>query len=916
LTSPRPAVESAWRLPAADVAERLGVTIEPGLDESQVERRRQEYGPNQVREAARASAWQILVRQFKSLIVGLLSLAAVVSFLFAEWLNGFAIIAVLLITAALGFVAELRAVRSMEALRRLGSVRTSVRRGGSKSVVKAEELVPGDVVLFEGGDAVTADARLVEASRLQADESTLTGESVPVGKSVDELPDETPLAERTNMLFRGTTVTRGSAVGVVVATGMATELGNIAGLVEAAEEEEEITPLERRLADLGRRLVWVTLGIATVAAVAGILAGKDPLFMVETGIALAVAAIPEGLPIVATIALARGMWRMARRGALINRLGAVETLGATTLIVADKTGTLTENRMTLRRLALDSGDVTVGGEGLSTSGAFERDGELLEPLSEPLLASALEVAVLCNNASLPALNGDGNGNGDGTASGDPLEVALRVAGAKAGLDHAELLVRKPRRHEEAFDPSTKMMATVHDDGDGLLVAVKGAAEAVLDVSTTLLTASGSRPLDDEGREHWLERNRRMAGEGLRVLALARKRAESASEPPYRGLSFVGLVGLLDPPREQAREAIESCRRAGIRVVMVTGDQAATAESIARAIGLIGLEDEAGIVEGRALRVHRAGDRQEGEGDAATSRRLLEAPIFARFEPAQKLDLVALYQDHGNVVAMTGDGVNDAPALKKADIGIAMGKRGTRVAQEAAEMVLTDDAFSSIVAAIHQGRVIFANIRKFVVYLLSCNVSEIMVVGVASGLAVPLPILPLQILYLNLVTDVFPALALALGEGDARVMERPPRDPSEPVLTRAHWARIGGFGLVITVSVLAALLAALYWLGLDERGAVTVSFSTLALAQLWHVFNLRDRGSSLLGNDVVRNPWVWGALALCVLLVVAAVHLPGLSTVLQTADPGARGWALAVGLSLLPWLVGQLWAARPAISGAA
>jgi Ca2+-transporting ATPase len=359
LSTPRPAVESAWRLPDADIAERLGVAIESGLDESQVEERRQEYGPNRIREAARASAWQILLRQFKSLIVGLLSLAAAVSFLFAEWLNGFAIVAVLLINAALGFVAELRAVRSMEALRRLGSVRTSVRRGGSTSVVDAEELVPGDVVLFEGGDAVTADVRLVEASRLQADESTLTGESVPVGKSVGELAAETPLAERTNMLFRGTTVTRGSAVGVVVATGMATELGNIAGLVEAAEEE--ITPLERRLAHLGRRLVWATLGIAAVAAVAGILAGKDPLFMVETGIALAVAAIPEGLPIVATIALARGMWRMARRGALINRLGAVETLGATTLIVADKTGTLTENRMTLRCLALDSGDVTVSG---------------------------------------------------------------------------------------------------------------------------------------------------------------------------------------------------------------------------------------------------------------------------------------------------------------------------------------------------------------------------------------------------------------------------------------------------------------------------------------------------------------------------------------------------------------------------
>ncbi|MGD8329043.1 MAG: cation-transporting P-type ATPase [Acidobacteriota bacterium] len=884
------AVPEPWAEPAGAVLEALEVDPERGLDADEAARRLRVHGANELRAVSTISAREILVRQFKSLIVALLVAAAALSLLFGEWIEGIAIITVLLLNAVLGFVAELRAVRSMEALRRLGRVEVRVRRDGVEHHCPAAGLVPGDIVLLEGGDTVAADLRLIEASKLQADESTLTGESVPVGKSSESVAQDALLAERRDMLFKGTAVTRGSGVGVVVATGMATELGAIADLVEQAGEES--TPLERRLAELGRRLVWVTLAIAAASAVSGILAGKDVLLMVETGIALAVAAVPEGLPVVATIALGRGMWRMARRHALINKLSAVETLGATTLILTDKTGTLTENRMTVRTIALPAGTVEVGGESLEVTGEFRRDSEEIAP--DGALRELLEAAVLCANATLQQED-----DGGITGFGDPLEVALLVAGRKAGLERAELVRRRPEEREEAFDPETKMMATFHADGGAWVVAVKGAAEAVLRHCDAVRDVGEARPCDDGERQRWSERNRNMAADGMRVLAVACKRATSLDEDPYEGLTLLGLVGLLDPPRTDVRPALEACRRAGVRVVMVTGDQAPTAEKIARAVGLVAEGERTAVLSGRELRDLCA----EGGGRNG----LLETTIFARVDPAQKLEILAMHQRAGDVVAMTGDGVNDAPALKKADIGVAMGKRGTQVAREAADMVLTDDAFSAIVEAIHQGRVIFGNIRQFVFYLLSCNVSEIMIVAGASVLAVPLPILPLQILFLNLVTDVFPALALALGEGAPQVMERPPRPPEESVLRRRDWTRIVVYGLIITAAVLASLAIALYVLGYDRRRAVTISFLTLAAAQLWHVFNARQQDSSFLGNDVVRNPWVWGALALCAGLLAAAVYLPVLSTALRTSGPGATGWALVMAMSLLPLAAGQFWA---------
>jgi Ca2+-transporting ATPase len=874
-----------WTLSRDEILEDLSVAAEKGLGIAEVRTRRRRHGPNRLREHKRKSAWGILTDQFKSLILLLLAVAATLSFAFGEIIEGLAIVMVVAINAAIGFLTEFKAVRSMEALRRLGGISAKVRRQGQVREIPAVALVPGDIVILEGGDIVTADLRLTQASKLQADESALTGESVPVSKAIEPLAAEALLAERANMLFKGTAVTRGSGEAVVVATGMQTELGRISSLVEEAKEES--TPLEKRLDQLGHKLIWVTLITAALVAVMGILAGKEIFLMMETAIALAVAAIPEGLPIVATIALARGMRRMARRNALVNRLSAVETLGATNLICADKTGTLTENRMTLTRIAQTSGEVEICGQAADGKARFTRGGQPIDPLGDRAIRQALETGVLCNNASL---------RGEKEV-GDPLEVALLAAAIQAGLSPDRLREQMPEAREEAFDPEVKMMATFHETGDGYRVAVKGAPEPILEASFHILTDGDVVEMSSENRRQWLERNDQMAEEGLRVLALATKTVASVDSKPYETLTFLGLIGLQDPPHKDTRQAIEQCHEAGVRVIMITGDQPVTARNIGLAVGLVD-EKEAQVFHGKDLKSPQELSEEE-------RRHILSATLFARVSPKQKLDLIDLHQKNGAIVAMTGDGVNDAPALKEADIGVAMGLRGTQVAREAADMVLKDDRFSTIVAAVKQGRVIFDNIRKFVLYLISCNVSEIMAVTFAAAANFPLPILPLQILFLNLVTDVFPALALGVGEGDPDVMKRPSRSSTEPILSRQHWLAIGGYGLVMTFSVLGALALALTWLRMDPSQAVTVSFLTLALAQLWHVFNMRDRGSRFFRNDMTQNPYVWGALGLCTALLLVAVYLPGLSDVLKLTNPGIKGWILIVAMSLIPWVIGQI-----------
>ena len=850
----RAAGAHAWAQSAEVVVDCLNSNAASGLSHEDAARRVERDGRNILPAAKPRRLGSILVSQFRSVIVLLLVAAAGLAVAFGDIVEAVAILIVLVINTLIGFATEWRAVRSMEALRALGSIKTVVVRSGVAARIAAADLVKGDIVLLDAGDVVSADLRIIEAAKLTADESILTGESLPVSKITDPLADDTLLADRANLLFKGTCVTRGTARAIVVATAHDTELGRISTLVSSAKAQR--TPLEERLDKLGHRLVWLVLALAAVIAATGVIAGRETLLAIEVAIALAVAAIPEGLPIVATLALARGMWRMAHRNALISRLSAVETLGATSVILTDKTGTLTENRMAVTRVRLPGRDVELPVDG-----------------DDAALDDLLATAALCSNAAVSDA-----ADGDASIVGDPTEVALVVAARDRGIDRAARLAAAPRLLEVPFESETKRMATLHAQGDAVLVAVKGAPEAIVSAAETIRRAGGAEPLDDVSRARWIQYAHGIASQGLRTLAVATGTVASTGDDPFANLELLGIVGMEDPVRPEVGAAIRRCQAAGIRVVMVTGDHLATAGQIAGQLGI----DE----------------------------------VHARVTPEGKLALINRYQQSGHVVAMTGDGVNDAPALKKADIGVAMGLRGTAVARDASAMVLVDDNLGTIVEAVAQGRAIFGNIRKFVVYLLACNASEILVIAIATLVGAPLPLLPLQILFLNLVTDVFPALALGLGEGSAALMRDRPRPSDEKIVMRGHWARIGIRGLLIAAAVLGAMAVAIYGLELDTASAVTISFLTLALAQVWHVFNMRDEASPVFVNEVTRNPFVWGAVVLCIVLLLVALHVPTLAGVLKLSAPGAAGWTLVLVASVLPAILSTFVPVRGRRTGAA
>ena len=843
-----------------DVLALTGTAQTAGLGAGEIDVRQARYGKNQVAGRKSVSALRILVRQFASPVVALLAAAMGLSASLGDWAETVAIASVLMINTLIGFIAEFRAVRSMEALRRLDTLVTRVRRDGYILVLPAEDLVPGDIIILEAGDQVPADARLLTVSKLSVDESALTGESVPVGKALAAVTDDAAIHERTSMLFKGTSLTNGPAEAVVTATGRSTELGRIALLVEAGEDSA--SPLEERLAVLTRQLIWLTLGVTVLIGLLGLWSGQPWRQMVEAAIALAVAAIPEGLPIVGTLALARGMLRMAHSNAVVRTLGAVETLGTASVIMTDKTGTLTENRMTVSFL-------------LTVDGLYEVDhgqGRITPckdaPAPGTALDHALRVGLLCSNATLDEISGN--------TTGDPLEVALLEAGRLDGRDCIGHLGRHPRIREFAFDPGLRMMATIHRDDDAesrVFAAVKGAPEAVLDHVTSVISAGEEQPFTPALRQKIETEMAALAAEGYRMIALAERYADSDISDPYAGLTLLGIAALRDPPRGDIQTAINACHDAGLRVVMVTGDHPVTASAIARSVGL----------------------DKDAFGD----------DVHARATPENKFDLVAAWQAKGHVVAMTGDGVNDAPALRKADIGVAMGIRGTDVAREASDIVLRDDAFSTIVLAIREGRVIFSNIRQLCVYLLSCNLGEVLLIALALLAGLPLPLLPLQILFLNLVTDVFPAFALAMGEGDASIDKRPPRPADEPILTRVHWGMIMFHGVAISLSVLAAFVFSLFVLEVGAQGAATIAFISIGFAQLWHVFNMRDAHAGLIRNNVVSSRWVWGATLFCLALLLATVFIPALSSVLNMVPPGPDGWLVIVISSLLPLLSGQI-----------
>lgn len=886
--------EKFYAKSSEDVLQYFETSEESGLSEKQAKKRIEKFGENRLRETKQKNPWRILLEQFLSVVIAVLLMAALVAFLFQHWTEGIAISAVIIVNTLIGFFSEWKAVRSMEALHEINVDKIRVRRDGDEQEIVSTSLVPGDIIIIESGDLVPADVRLIEANSLRVNESALTGESVPVLKSSDTTGKDTALSDRTSMLFKGTVITDGSGKGVVTATGMDTELGNISSL--AAEAEKEATPLQEKLDNLGRRLAWITIAIAVLIAVTGLLVGQDTLEMIETAIALGVAAIPEGLPIVATIALARGMYVMSKKNVLINKLQAVETLGATGVIFTDKTGTLTENKMTLR--AVNTAD--------REEFKFEKNGDdsggnLSESKNESAaLKQLLKASILCNNASVTDEDDDQVAEDE---QGDPTETALLRAGLKHELHREDLLAKYPEVREVSFDSATMMMATIHESGDQFYVAVKGAPEKVLQACTRQVKEGddSEKELTDDDIEHWLNRSDELAREGLRLLAVADKYVSKSEEEPYEELRFLGLAGLLDPARDDVKGAIEQCHSAGIRVIMVTGDQGPTASAIAYETGIS--KDE------NPDYIHSEDFKDPDELSDEEKKKALETDIFARVSPEQKLQLVTMMQKNGYTVAMIGDGINDTPALKKADIGVAMGQRGTDAARQIADMVLLDDAFTSIVSAVKYGRVIFGNIRKAVMFMLCTNVAEVLAVTIATIIGgfyfFPLPLLPLQILFLNVVTDVFPALALGFGSGEKHIMERKPRPKEEAVLTNAHWKAIGGWSFIISASVLASLAIAVYQFGFETERAVTISFLTLGFSKLWFTYNLRSPQSTFLSNDIIRNPYVAGSIILCIFLLLATVYLPGLSDVLRTQDPGVTGWYLLLGMSFVPFIWGQL-----------
>ena len=816
----------------------------------------------------------------------LLCAAAGVALITGDTGDAVAIAFVLVINTTLGFVTEFRARRAMESLAQLEAPHAAVVRDGRVREIRSRDLVVGDVIQLEAGQFVPADARLLASSDLRTVEAALTGESLPVTKTLEPVDEATPLADRTNMLYQATMVADGTARAIVVATGVRTEVGRIGELT--AQVKEQRTPLEHRLDELGRRLVWLALAVGGVVAALAGLRGLPLAQVIETGIALAIAAVPEGLPAVATTALAVGVYRMARRQALIRRLASAETLGSVTVICTDKTGTLTAGAMSVAVIAVGDREISIEGVGYESSGTFHENGKRIDPAENVQLRELLTIGMLANRASLE------DRAGASAAIGDPTEAALLVAGMRAGMNRAQLLAVRPQAGEVPFSSARMFMATFHQTDAGLIAHVKGAPGRVLERCVRASSATGDFALDEAARERILQCNRDLAARGLRVLAFARGRAASSDESEVKDLTFVGLAGLIDPPATGVRETVRLFREAGIRTVMLTGDQPLTAQAVARDLGLVRDADE--VLDGRAI---------ARLSEAELTARLSHVAAFGRVDPEAKLSIVRAFKRRGEIVAFLGDGVNDAPALRQADVGVAMGHRGTDVAKEAADVVLLDDRFSTIGAAVEQGRVIFDNIRKFVFYLFSCNLAEVLVLLVSALAGLPLPLLPLQILWINIVTDTFPALALAIEPADRDVMQREPRDPGATIFSPAFVRAISKYALMIAAVTLAAFWIALQGTdGVVSARAQTMSFMTLALAQAFHLGNARSQGHVLNPKQIVSNPIALGAVGLVVLLQVVAIHFRPLAEVLRTVPLGTGDWLICLSLSVVPAVVGQ------------
>jgi Ca2+-transporting ATPase len=879
--------EVFWHtLDAKDALAQLQA-LPDGLDSAEAARRLVLHGPNELQALARASPWRALAAQFKNVLVVILLAATLVSGLLGHGLEAVVIAIIVLFAVGLGFVQEYRAERALEALREMAAPLGHVLRDGKEQAVAARDVVPGDIVLLRPGDRVPADARLVVAVNLAVDEAALTGESAAVTKSSERL-DAAPrgLGDRLNMVYAGTVVTYGRGQAVVTATGMSTEFGHITKLVQTVDAGR--TPLQENLDRLGAMLGKAALVVVALIVGLGLWRGLPPLEMFIFGIALAVAVVPEALPAVVTISLAIGVRRMVARQALVRRLLAVETLGSTSIICSDKTGTLTRNEMTVRRIATADAQAEASGVGYEPVGQILVDG--VATTESPSLLELLRAGVLASDARLVSEKGRWRVEGDAT------EGALIVAAAKAGLDQEEISRRAPRVQEIPFSSERRRMTTLHAGEDGVVAYSKGAADVILTDCETQLQGDRELPIESADRERFLSLEREMASQGLRVLALARKRSAHL-EDAERGMTFLGLAGMQDPPRSEAAEAVRTCIAAGITPVMITGDHPLTATAIANEIGLL---NGRRVVTGSELAVM---------GDAVLESTVHDIGVYARVSPADKLLIVSKWQARGQVVAMTGDGVNDAPALKKADVGIAMGISGTDVSKEAAAVTLLDDNFASIVAAVEEGRIVFSNIRKYLTFLLSSNVGEILLMAGAALAGLPIPLTAVQILYVNLATDGLPALALAVDPPETDLMRRHPRDPRAGLFTRPLLVllMVGGlWSALVNIGLFTWLLRA----GRSLQEAMAMTFVSLILIQFFKAYNYRSDRFSVLRRPFA-NRWLNLAVGWECVLLLAVIYTPFLQEPFGTFNFGSRDWALPVALAftIVPVLESAKWMVR-------
>jgi Ca2+-transporting ATPase len=908
-TERRPAVQAApaWHsLTAAETLEWQGVSAARGLGAEAVARRRAEHGPNALPEAKRRSVVRLILRQFQSPLIYILFIAALLAIFLGKQGDAVVILVVVVVNALIGSFQEGRAERSMAALHRLSTLHARVLRDGAEQLVEARELVPGDVLLLAAGDAIGADARLIEAAALEAGEAALTGESLPVAKHARALPEDTLLADRVNMIYSGTHVTAGRARAVVVATGLATEVGKIARLTATAEEPK--TPLEQRIAQFGRYLVAAALGMFVVVLGLGLARGLSFIDIFMVAISQMVSMVPEGLPVAMTIALAVGMQRMARRGAIVRRLAAVETLGSTSLICSDKTGTLTRNEMTVTDVWL-SGDrrIEVSGAGYHPEGALRENGRESPP--DTALAALLEAVALCNDARLvPPDSGDSRWR----PLGDPTEAALLTLALKGAIDLEAVNRSWPRWGELPFDTGVKMMATGHSHAEGRhRVLIKGAPEAVLDLCGLARRGADTVPLDAEARAQALAAADAMAGRALRVLAVAdvadAELDDGGGFEQFRGRAvLLGLVGQMDPPRVEVKAAVAECQAAGIRPVMVTGDHKGTGLAIARMLGIARAGDRA--VDGREL---------ERMPEPELRDELDRIAVFARVHPAQKLRIVEAFQSQGHVVAMTGDGVNDAPALARADVGVAMGITGTEVAKSAAKIIVTDDNFATIVKAVEEGRLVYRNLKKVILYLFATSMAEVAVLMCALLLGYPLPLAAVQILWNNIVTEGTVTLSLIMEPPEGDEMRRQPMSLAEPLLNRPLLRRVALMTPAMTLSTFGFFVWRLSS-GAPFELVQTETFTVLAVCEWFNVLNCESETRSALRLGLMRNKWLMGGLALGILLQFAVIYAPPLNASFHTVPiPPADLLSVVACASLVLWLeeLRKIFARRRAASSA-